>query len=320
MTDLCVFCKSSDNSDMYPTTDIWGNHYILKRCHTCRAVFLTPFPSQGMLAEAYDESYYGCTEKKFKGPVEKVLDIFRRQRARKVSKLLPQGGAVLDMGCGNGYFLMSLLKYGTYRLYGSELDGKSAQRASQFKEINLTTQKLTAKSFQAGTFDVITLFHVFEHLTEPKEMLSQIIRFLKTDGHLVVSFPNIGSFQSRLFKGNWLHLDPPRHLFFFEMDHFEQLMKFHHFELIHKNTFSAEQNPYGFIQSFLNLFCKKREILFESLKGNNTYLKGYPKYKLLLQKLFFALVFPFAILGDALMSVFGKGATVEFVFRKKGVK
>lgn len=316
MTDSCIYCGHAVSKTLYPTSDLWERTYTLKKCEQCAAVFLSPRPDAAILAIAYDESYYGCSEKKFKGPVEKVLDFFRRQRARRISKLLPGNGAVLDIGCGNGNFLMSLLRHGSFSLYGSELPGKSAQRAAQHKEINLSTKPVTESDFAADSFDAITMFHVFEHLTEPVPVLQFIKRTLKSGGHLVVSFPNIDSWQSRFFKGKWLHLDPPRHLFFFGPDDFIAHMKKIGFELVSDSYFSMEQNPYGFIQSFLNLFLKKREVLFEHLKGNTGYTAAYSKASMLLQKMLFAFLFPFAIVGDAIAALFRKGATVEFTFRK----
>ena len=313
----CVYCNNENYTILYPTFDLFDNKYNIARCNVCKAYFLTPFPSPEILAQAYDESYYGCSEKKFKGPVEKVLDYFRGQRAKHISKLLPKEGSVLDIGCGNGNFLMSLLKYGQFQLNGSELEGKSAQRAALNKEINLNTKLLSRESFPQSSLDVITMFHVFEHLTEPQQMLDLVKYFLKENGHFVVSFPNIGSSQSRFFKGKWLHLDPPRHLFFFETQDFEKIMKERGFELISKKYFSMEQNPYGFIQSFLNLFLKKREVLFELLKGNTQYTAEFSALNLFCQKMLFAGLFPFAIVGDAISSIFKKGATVEFVFKKR---
>lgn len=229
---------------------------------------------------------------------------------------MPKNGRILDIGCGNGHFLMSLLEHGSFQLHGSELQGKSALRAAQYKEIKLFTGYLSADSFADEKFDVITMFHVFEHLTQPQIMLELVKSYLVKGGYFVVSFPNIGSWQSRFFKGKWLHLDPPRHLFFFETECFVALMKLHGFELVKKHFFSLEQNPYGFVQSFLNLFLKKREILFESLKGNTAYTADYSSAHLFFQKLVFVFLFPVAIVGDIFASLFRKGATVEFTLRK----
>jgi len=78
-----------------------------------------------------------------------------------------------------------------------------------------------------------------------------------------------------------------------------------------------EQNPFGMVQSILNGWQKKREVLFESMKGNKDYLKGYSASNLMFQKIFFLSAMPLFIVTDFVGSWFGRSATVEFIFRKE---
>ena len=313
----CCFCKKQESIELYPTQDIFENNYAIHQCCNCKAYFLAPPPTDEQLKQAYDDSYYGEQEEKFSSPlIEKVLDSFRMGRARRLSKYLKEDSKVLDIGCGNGRFLNYLRRFGDIQLYGIEQEGNSALRASKIDAINLKTGSLQKDDFADSTFDALTLFHVFEHLSNPKEILEIIASILKRGGVLVFSFPNIVSWQSRMFKGKWLHLDPPRHLFFYAPNDFVNIMKTYGFELIKQHYVSMEQNPYGMIQSILNLWCKKREVLFERLKGNENYAPDYSKLNVFFQKIFFAFSFPFFIVTDILMSFFKKGATVEMTFRK----
>lgn len=313
----CRFCAAPDVLDLYTTKDLWANSYHICRCQRCGAFFLHPPPSPEALERAYDDSYYGTQDTKFKGPVERVIDKFRKLRAKRYGKLINDGDRVLDIGCGNGNFLMFLLKYGNYNVYGSELAGKSALRAAAHKKINLKTGKLNLKDYTPRSYALITMFHVFEHLEEPVQMLEDIDKLLKENGSLVISFPNIDSFQSRFFKGRWLHLDPPRHLLFFKPKDFKALMQKRGYEIVSEKYFCPEQNPFGLVQSILNMFCKKRELLFEHLKGNKPYTTSYPPAKLFFQKVFFVVMMPAAVLCDAFAALFRKSATVTFVFKKK---
>jgi 2-polyprenyl-3-methyl-5-hydroxy-6-metoxy-1,4-benzoquinol methylase len=312
----CTYCKSSDSTFKYPTVDINEQNFEIHQCNNCNAFFLAPKPTPEQLAEAYNESYYGEKEEKFEGIFEKAMDFFRKKRARLLTKKLSKGSSVLDIGCGNGRFLSSLLNYGEFTLYGVELEGNSAKRASRIKEINLKVGTIEKNDFQEASLDAVTMFHVFEHLNEPKQTLEIIAEILKKDGLFFVSFPNIDSWQSNFFKGKWLHLDPPRHLFFFTPKDFKNLMGSFGFEMIHENYSSIEQNPFGMIQSILNLICKKREVLFERLKGNNNYAKEYGKINILFQKIFFISLFPFFVISNLVISLAKKGATVEFIFKK----
>ena len=312
----CGYCSTKNSRVLYPTNDIFGNDFTINRCSNCHAFYLAPKPSEELLAQAYDESYYGEGEEKFKGLIEKVLDYFRRKRAALIAKHTGGKGRVLDLGCGNGQFLSFVKEKGDFEIFGIEPEGGSAKRAGRIPDIKLKAGILEEDDFEPESIDAITLFHVFEHLPNPVQTLEIIAKVIKEDGVLAMSFPNIDSFQSRFFKGKWLHLDPPRHLFFFTPKDFKALMKGYGFELIREKHFSFEYNPYGMAQSILNLMLKKREVLYESLKGNREYVKEYSKFSLLMQNLFFKLGFPIFLCLDAVDSLFRKGATVEFLFRK----
>ena len=314
--NICGYCKSIDSKKLYSTYDIFGSSYHIHSCNKCKAYFLSPPPDEEKLAQAYDESYYGEKEDKFNPIIEKVLNLFRYRRAKRVTKNLQTGSRILDIGCGNGKFLKYLLNFGDFKLYGIELEGNSAKRAAQIPEINLKIGTLLNDDFAENTFDAISLFHVFEHLIEPRGTLATINKILKPGGSLTISFPNIDSLQSKVFKGKWLHLDPPRHLFFFKPKDFMNLMKSYGYEIEQIHYLSPEQNPYGWVQSILNCIFEKREILFESLKGNKQYTKDVSSINLIFQKIFFLTSFPLFILLDLIESLFKKGATVEFKLKK----
>lgn len=318
MKNICPYCKQSESVLLYSTNDISGEKFFIQKCNRCNAFFLAPNPTPEQLARAYDDSYYGSGDEKFKeGLIEKMLDYFRMKRAKTIANLIGKKGKVLDIGCGNGKFLSFVKQQGEIEIFGIEMEGNSAKRAEKIPGIHLKKGFLEKTDFEKESLDAVTLFHVFEHLSEPRQTLEIISRILKKNGILMISFPNIDSFQSRIFKGKWLHLDPPRHLFFFSPEDFKKEMKNFGFEVLREKHFSIEYNPFGFQQSLLNCIFKKREALYESLKGNAEYVKEYSRANLLLQNLFFKLSLPLFILSDVVESSFRKGATVEFILRKK---
>ena len=316
---ICCFCNSADSNRLYPTSDLTGKIFFIYKCNNCKADFLSPKPDQNILNKAYDSSYYGRGQNKFAFLIENLVDYYRFHRAKTLHKFLKstKNPKVLDIGCGNGMFLSHLLRLGHYELYGTELKGESADRAAQIPEINLKLGNIQVTDYDAKYFDAITLFHVFEHLTEPKLTLEAISGLIKKSGILKISFPNTNSLQSRLFKGKWFHIDPPRHLFFFKPADFIKLMKTYNFQILNTRYISVEQNPFGMIQSILNVFCKKKDILYERLKGNTTYAPEYSKYLIFLQRLFFIVTFPIFTFTDIIGSIIKTGATVEFTFRKQ---
>lgn len=313
----CGFCGSRNSQPLYSTYSITGGTFYLRRCLNCRAVFLSPRPTDRQLSRAYDDSYYGAGQDKFSAPVEKILDFFRAGRARKLAKYVNPPARVLDIGCGNGKFLGFLIRRG-YSAYGTELPGKAAQRAEQIPGLHLKTGPLQPGDFSADFFDAVCMWHVLEHLTDPGQTLEIIKTVLKPYGYLFISLPNIESLQSRFFRGHWLHLDPPKHLFLLGPDELARQMHQLGFRLCHINYFSLEQNPFGIQQSLLNRLLDKREVLFEALKGNKSYAKQYPPGAIALQKLFYLSTFPVFAALAAIESALKKGGTMTLVFRNSG--
>lgn len=318
-TNPCGYCKQKGSIVLYDTVDTHGDAYKVNSCTHCKAIFLSPRPTAAQLARAYDDSYYGEQDDKFPPIIEKALDYFRSSRAKLVTEHADPPAKVLDIGCGNGKFLQYVLQAGDYDAYGIELPGKAAERAAAIPNLTLKQGSLEEGDFAPNSMDVITLFHVFEHLAEPMKRMQVIQKILKPGGVLIMSFPNIDSFQSSVFKGKWLHLDPPRHLFFFRPADFVAEMKNYGLHVEKTTFFSTEQNPFGMQQSILNSLTSTRELLYEDLKGNKHYVAkhGYSKLNMALQKAFWLTTAPLFIVSDMLESGFKKGATVEFVLRKK---
>ncbi|MFA4850930.1 MAG: class I SAM-dependent methyltransferase [Bacteroidales bacterium] len=317
MADICRYCKEEKTEQLFETVDIFQQNWKICKCRICNAFFLSPIPTDEQLKLAYDSAYYGEGENKFVFSIEKFIDHFRRKKAKYIAAQIPENAKVLDLGCGNGRFLHHLSVFGNFDLHGIEMEGVSAERAAKVKEIKLKVKPLSQSDYPDDTFDAITLFHVFEHIDNPEETLGIIKNILKKDGLFVVSFPNIAGWQAKIFRGKWYHLDPPRHLLFLDPVDFIKIMDGFGFRLVQKKWFSFEQNPYGWVQSCLNRMCEKREVLYERLKGNNSYSPEYGFFNIFLQKLFFIFTLSFFVLLDAVESMFGKSATVQLTFRKK---
>lgn len=314
--EICLFCASARHSRIFRAHDTAGRAYEYHRCAQCGTVFLNPPPSQEVLNDSYDISYYGLNNDKFFPIFEAAVDVFRQRRARSLHSLVKSGN-VLDIGCGNGKFLHHVGKRGPYRLYGSELDTTAATRASRYPEITLLRRAVLPGDFPEGYFNAVTTFHVFEHLLNPVETIDMVSSFLPPGGIFMISFPNIDSLQAKIFKRHWLHLDPPRHIFFIRPAYFEKLMQEAGFRKISRRFFSPEQNPFGWVQSILNTIFPKRDALYEGLKGNWKHMGLRSGFGFWLQMAFFLLSYPLFFLLDVIESLVGKAATVEYVFVRK---
>ncbi len=283
-------------------------------------MLLDPRPSAGAIPDAYSEEYYGAGTRKFVPAIEGVVDRFRDGRARHAVRLLASGGAsagrVLDIGCGSGQFLARLARMG-YECHGTELSPETGERASKLPELKLRFGELTPQSYPDHSFDLISIWHVLEHLPDPDSALRFCRGWLRDGGALLIAVPNIDSWQARLFGGSWFHVDPPRHLHHFTRRSLTAALEKAGFRVERMRTLSWEQNLYGIVQSALNAMGFPRDEFYEVLKGNRPITASW---RLPLEAVIIAALAPAAILVAALEAAFGAGGTLECVARPAGPK
>jgi 2-polyprenyl-3-methyl-5-hydroxy-6-metoxy-1,4-benzoquinol methylase len=123
-------------------------------------------------------------------------------------------GRLLDVGCGNGWFLDQMRQLG-WDVVGIEPDGEAASVAHEKLGLEVFHGSLEEAKFPEGHFDAITMNHVIEHAIDPVGLLKECHRILRPSGKLVAVTPNIKSLGRHMFSDAWLHWDPPRHLFLF---------------------------------------------------------------------------------------------------------
>ena len=111
---------------------------------------------------------------------------------------------------------------------------------------------LAAAGYPSSYFDQVLIWHVLEHLEQPRETLEEVRRILRPGGRLVVAVPNLASRQAAWSGAAWFHLDLPRHLYHFPLAALRRLLDETGFEPVSDHHFSLRQNPFGWIQSALN--------------------------------------------------------------------
>ena len=125
-------------------------------------------------------------------------------------------GRLLDVGCGNGEYLDKMRRF-DWDVMGVEPDKKAVSVAQEKFSLDIFKGSLEEAKFPDGYFDAITMNHVLEHASEPIRLLKECRRILKPRGKLVVITPNTKSLGQNTFKDSWLHWDPPRHIFLFNL-------------------------------------------------------------------------------------------------------
>lgn len=282
----------------------------LARCNRCGVEFFHPQLTVAQLIPYYNDLYYGGTRKKFLGPLAWFVRIYQGIRSDSVARHLPKAGRVLDVGCGNGGFLMDM-KHRGFHVEGTELSESSAKRMPADAGITVHVGDLASLQLPEKSFDAVTLWHVLEHVTDPADVLRQAHRLLKPSGVLFVSVPNAESWQARAFGTDWFHLDPPRHLFGFGPRSIQPLLQAAGFEMHQMHTRSLEQNPFGLIQSVLNKLGFPRDRAYGSLKAQTQIGWATRLFDMLLLAI---LVVPSIILST-FSSLVGRGATMTLEAR-----
>lgn len=148
---------------------------------------------------------------------------------REVKKIKPTG-KLLDVGCAMGFFVELALRAG-YDAYGfdpSEYAVSNAVSLNGHTRIRLGS--IASVSYPLKTFDVITLFDVFEHLGDPQKDLQKLYGLLKDDGIIVIATGDTESFMAKQLGRRWTFYIPPQHLFFFNRTTLTKLLKTGHWE------------------------------------------------------------------------------------------
>jgi SAM-dependent methyltransferase len=102
-----------------------------------------------------------------------------------------------------------------WQVNGVELSPQATAHARNVLGLDVRQGSLEEAGYPDAHFDVVTLWHVLEHLPSPRRTLVEVKRVLKPGGTLICEVPNEHSLQSRLLGKHWFHLDPPRHLYAF---------------------------------------------------------------------------------------------------------
>jgi SAM-dependent methyltransferase len=286
------------------------------KCSSCGAMSLERIPGKETREALYQESYYSPeTGGRFLLPLEVILRWFHWRRYRSIVKLEPGPGAILDVGCGRGS-LLEIFREGGWTVMGTQASRTAAEAAKRQRGIDVRCQELPAMELPGKSFRVITLFHVLEHLPDPREYLVKARDLLEDGGLLVVEVPNHGGPGFRLLGVRHFCVDYPNHLFFFTPPSLENLLRSCGFRTVSVSRFSLEYSPFTTLQNVLNLLPGEPSRLYRSLMSND---EGRRLRKSPLTWFHYLLAFPLALpalLLSLTALVLPGGNTMRFSCRK----
>jgi 2-polyprenyl-3-methyl-5-hydroxy-6-metoxy-1,4-benzoquinol methylase len=238
---------------------ITGEHFSVHACAGCGLAATYPRPAS---LDRFYPAYY----RRYGFLARRVLAWLYRLRVRSWAGTLEPAGRVLEVGCGGGWMLRALADRG-WKVAGIERTADSASYARRLNRVPVFIGELEALK-PGPQFDLVVLFQVLEHLPDPLLTLRRCAALLKPGGHLIVSVPNLRSWQARVAGTGWFHLDVPRHLFHFTPETLAALLDRTGFQVKQTRFVSFEHDPYGWEQSLLNQLGFEQNLLTRALMGD----------------------------------------------------
>lgn len=235
----CPLCEHAGRPCFTSSDLMFGGEktYDYYECVNCGAIFQNPMPSAEEILHFYP-NHYAVYKKEtpvkplsnFEKAVLKTHYSYHHLSAPLRYKVLARivgkfffhdavayvpNGRVLDIGCGNGEFLLKLKRLG-WSCQGVEFNQKAVAvcRAAQ---LDVFKGELTEAAFASDSFDLITAHHFIEHVAHPNKVMAEIVRLLKPGGKVLLRTPNSQSLGRAWFGRYWFANDVPRHLILFSV-------------------------------------------------------------------------------------------------------
>ncbi|MBD8389404.1 class I SAM-dependent methyltransferase [Dysgonomonas sp. BGC7] len=281
-TSICPVCGNKATTPFLTCKDYLASHEIfdIYKCNRCGFAFTQDFPSEEAIGRYYDAPAYVSHSDTHKGIINMLYHWARKIALRSKAKMVcryagDKKGMLLDIGSGTGYFL-NKMKERKWVVTGIEKSETARNYTKQKFNINCQASDYLYE-IPCKTKDVITMWHVLEHLEHLNSVMDHLQGILKDDGTLIIALPNKSSFDAAYYKENWAAYDVPRHLWHFSPADFEHLAKRHHFEIIATKpmyfdafyiSMLSEKNKGSFLGSIVGLF--RGGLFFIKTLGNKS--------------------------------------------------
>jgi 2-polyprenyl-3-methyl-5-hydroxy-6-metoxy-1,4-benzoquinol methylase len=202
----------------------------------------SPKPEESNLSKYYESDAYISHTDSSKSLIDKIYQIVKNYTIRKKVKLIAslqtEGASILDIGCGTGDFLAAAKNKG-WSVVGIEPNENAKNLA--IKKVNTAHTKVSSfyKNIEAflkdkgdEKFDVITMWHVLEHVYNLEDYIRNLEKLLKPNGSLLIAVPNYNSFDAKYYGKFWAAYDVPRHLWHFSQKSIAKLFGENNMEVI----------------------------------------------------------------------------------------
>ena len=250
----CPICKNDQFSEFLKCVDYFftKEEFIIAKCEKCGFTFVNPQPKAENLSKYYNSTeYISHSANKNKGLFNNVYIKIRKYTQNKKAQLVSsysKGNSILDIGCASGE-LLSLFKQKGWETLGVE-PGIDARNFAKSKYGLNVIDENEIKNIETESKDVITLWHVLEHVSNLNQRMLDLKRILKKDGVLIIAVPNRNSYDAQYYEKYWAAYDVPRHLYHFTPETMKILIEKYQFSIV-------ETLPMKFDSFYVSMLSEK---------------------------------------------------------------
>lgn len=219
LLENCPICDGTQFEDYLKTQDFTFSKesFTVQACKNCGFRFTNPIPTEDTIGSYYGaDNYMSHATQSRKGLMPFVYKRVRNMNLNNKLRLVKKhakGKNLMDIGAGNGFFL-NACQIEKYIVQGLEPDSRAREVAK--KDFGLDLKEPShISNLESNSVDVITMWHVLEHVYHLKRDIAEYKRVLAEDGVLILALPNIDSYDSNYYKEYWDGLDLPLHLYHF---------------------------------------------------------------------------------------------------------
>ncbi|MDR0505951.1 MAG: class I SAM-dependent methyltransferase [Dysgonamonadaceae bacterium] len=232
--DACPICEGMKFTPFLACRDNLATYknFSLVRCESCGFVLTQNFPDENEIGRYYDVPEYISHSDTQKGIVNLLYHFVRKLSLRSKAGLVKKvsgktTGDLLDIGAGTGYFL-NRMKTDGWKISGVEKSASAREYAEKKFCFTIHPPEYLPQLPECSQ-DIVSLWHVLEHLEKLNETMQIIHKLMKDNGTAIIALPNLNSVDARYYKENWAAYDVPRHLWHFSPDVMKILAEKHGF-------------------------------------------------------------------------------------------
>lgn len=296
----CPICFKNTNRyfQAKPLDNLMACYVNYNYCHGCDILHLDEL-SINQDCDYSDSGYYRIDKPRYYNLLEMISFILSKNKLRLINDVVDISGAkILDIGCGKGRFLAVAQKCGA-DVYGVEPTLRSFKPAFELLGNKVVNSIIKDGMYSNKYFDVITLWHVFEHLSDPSSVLALCKGLLHDKGILVIAVPNYRGWIARIGGPLWFNLDPPRHVIHYNSKSIRSFLDREGYTVVKISNSYPEITYLSALQTLLNKLFITPNFLFNYLKRNSNALptnKLSYSIDMILSIIFSILLFPVVVI------------------------